>query len=70
LFLDCRVICHPDCRELAPLPCIPSVPTPKKKQHVRIYFAYFWVWMYDVLVEAVTSPSGVVHMVMLSDNMW
>lgn len=29
--LDCRMACHPKCRCKAPLPCVPCVPTPKKK---------------------------------------
>jgi Rac GTPase-activating protein 1 len=29
---DCRSLCHPECKAKVPLPCIPSVPTPKKIQ--------------------------------------
>ena len=36
MLLDCRIVCHPECREQVPLPCIPSVPTPKKKQTVSL----------------------------------
>ncbi len=32
---DCRAICHEDCKTKVPLPCVPNVPTPKKKQLVR-----------------------------------
>ena len=34
---DCRVVCHPDCKDYAVLPCIPSVPTPKKKHNVSVH---------------------------------
>ncbi|XP_077868853.1 rac GTPase-activating protein 1-like [Saccoglossus kowalevskii] len=25
---DCRAVCHPDCKELVPLPCVPTMKTP------------------------------------------
>ena len=30
--IDCRSLCHPECKGKVPLPCVPSVPTPKKIQ--------------------------------------
>jgi len=30
---DCRAVCHPECETKVPLPCVPSVPTPKKRFH-------------------------------------
>ncbi|XP_033104856.1 rac GTPase-activating protein 1-like [Anneissia japonica] len=28
---DCRAVCHPDCKEMVALPCVPSASTPGKK---------------------------------------
>lgn len=36
--LDCRALCHSECKEQLPLPCVPTVHTPKKKQKV----SHFW----------------------------
>lgn len=37
LSIDCRVVCHPDCKERVPLPCLPCSDTPGsgKKTPVR-----------------------------------
>ena len=33
--VDCRTVCHSECKDKAALPCVPCVPTPnKKKMHV------------------------------------
>ena len=34
IFKDCRALCHGDCKDKLPLPCIPNVHTPKKKHKV------------------------------------
>ena len=33
VFVDCRAAAHGDCRDLVPLPCIPSMPTPSGSKH-------------------------------------
>ncbi|KAK3885364.1 hypothetical protein Pcinc_010415 [Petrolisthes cinctipes] len=30
---DCRAVCHPECRESVPLPCVPIACTPSAKDH-------------------------------------
>ena len=34
---DCRAVCHTECKEKVPLPCVPAVHTPKKKLKVLIH---------------------------------
>lgn len=33
---DCRAVCHPDCKDAVPLPCIPSNFTPGSGQKRRV----------------------------------
>ncbi|XP_019851096.1 PREDICTED: uncharacterized protein LOC105312497 [Amphimedon queenslandica] len=37
---DCRALCHTECKEKLPLPCVPTVHTPKKKQKESGLSAY------------------------------
>ncbi|XP_064402020.1 uncharacterized protein LOC135347852 isoform X3 [Halichondria panicea] len=37
---DCRAICHEECKNKVPVPCIPNVPTPKKKQLLDALSSY------------------------------
>jgi len=36
LISDCRAASHPDCRDLVPLPCIPTAVTPGGTKHVSV----------------------------------
>lgn len=38
---DCRGVCHPDCKDSLPLPCIPFINTPTQKRGiVSIYYLF------------------------------
>ena len=34
---DCRAVCCVECKDKVPLPCVPAVHTPKKRQKVSQY---------------------------------
>lgn len=44
---DCRAVSCADCQDRVPLPCIPTVRTPKKKQKVIIIHSHYY--MYNVI---------------------
>ncbi|XP_033114373.1 rac GTPase-activating protein 1-like [Anneissia japonica] len=52
---DCRAVCHPDCKEMVALPCVPSASTPGKK-------------LSNTLGDYVPTSSPLVPAIVVSNN--
>ncbi|XP_077978803.1 rac GTPase-activating protein 1-like [Glandiceps talaboti] len=50
---DCRAVCHPDCRDLVPLPCVPTTNTPGAGKHGHITSLQYWTPATSPMVPAI-----------------